>query len=71
MVSVNELDPLRSEGLEYYRRLRRNGVRARARVLPGTDHGADSLGKYWWSYCPEVADSTTQDILAFIRSVDQ
>ena len=70
VVSVNELDPLRSEGLEYYRRLRHVGVRARARVLPGTSHAADCPGKYW-SLCPEVADSTTQDILAFIRSLDQ
>jgi acetyl esterase/lipase len=44
VISVNELDPLRSEGVEYFRRLRRCRVRARARVLPGTSHAADCPG---------------------------
>merc|ERR1719238_2567179 len=38
VISVNELDALRDEGLEYYRKLRKAGVTARAIVSVGTDH---------------------------------
>ena len=39
MLSVNELDPLRDEGLAYQRRLVANGVSAVGRTVSGTVHG--------------------------------
>ena len=43
VISVNELDPLRDEGLLYYRRLVRAGVPAVGRVVAGTCHGGDLI----------------------------
>jgi acetyl esterase len=43
VISVNELDPVRDEGLIYYRRLVRAGVSAVGRVVAGTCHGGDIL----------------------------
>ena len=40
-ISVNECDPLRDEGINFYRLLRRAGVEAQCRVLSGTIHGTD------------------------------
>src|ERR1700753_2075590 len=39
VISVNELDPMRDEGLDYYRRLLRAGVAAVGRMVAGTCHG--------------------------------
>ena len=41
MISVNELDPLRDEGLEMYRKLVAAGVNAQAKIIAGTTHGID------------------------------
>lgn len=41
VVSVNELDPLRDEGLAYYRKLVAAGVSAVGRTVHGTPHAAD------------------------------
>ncbi len=41
VISVNELDPLRDEGLAYYRKLAAAGVTVTARIIAGTTHGAD------------------------------
>jgi len=68
VISVNELDPLRDEGLAYFRKLRQAGVSARARVVVGTTHASDCPGRYF-SAVPDVAEATTQDILHFIRTV--
>ena len=43
VISVNELDPLRDEGLDYYRRLLRAGVSAVGRMVAGTCHAGDML----------------------------
>jgi len=54
----------------YFRKLRAAGVEARARVVIGTNHAADCPGKYY-STVPDAADSTTQDILTFIRRISE
>jgi acetyl esterase/lipase len=43
VISVNELDPMRDEGPECYRRLLRAGVAAVGRMVAGTCHGGDLL----------------------------
>ena len=41
VISVNELDPLRDEGLFFYRRLMAAGVPAMGRTVHGTSHAGD------------------------------
>ncbi|MFL2734324.1 MAG: alpha/beta hydrolase [Gammaproteobacteria bacterium] len=60
-ISVNECDPLRDEGINFYRLLRRAGVEAQCRVLSGTIHGTDTMV----TSCPEVSAETARSIAAF------
>ena len=41
VISVNECDPLRDEGIAFYRLLLRAGVPARCRQVMGTIHGTE------------------------------
>jgi acetyl esterase/lipase len=41
IISVNECDPLRDEGINFYRLLLRAGVKARCRQVMGTTHGTE------------------------------
>ncbi len=66
VVSVNELDPLRDEGLAYFRRLLAAGVPARARTLHGTVHAAENN---YFAVIPDIARATLADIAWFARSV--
>jgi acetyl esterase len=50
VINVNECDPLRDEGIEFYRLLLRAGVPARCRQVMGTIH------------CTEIAAIATPDI---------
>ena len=43
LISVNELDPVRDEGVAYYHRLKRAGVAASLRTVPGACHAADTM----------------------------
>ena len=60
-ISVNECDPLRDEGINFYRLLRRAGVEAQCRVLSGTIHGTDTMVLS----CPEVSLETARSIASF------
>ncbi len=66
VISVNELDPLRDEGLGYFRKLMQAGVDARGRTVNGTVHAADVL---FPNAIPEVTNTTISDIASFARSL--
>ncbi len=61
VIHVNECDPLRDEGLNFYRLLMKNGVKARARQSMGTTHGVELLA----IACPDISYDTARDIAAF------
>ena len=65
VISVNECDPLRDEGIEFYRLLLRAGVPARGRVVLGTSHGAELIG----IATPDISRDTAAAIAHFVREV--
>jgi acetyl esterase/lipase len=66
VISVNELDPLRDEGLLYYRRLVRAGVPAVGRMVAGTCHGGDLLLP---AAMPDVFAASMRDVSGFAKSL--
>jgi len=66
VISVNELDPLRDEGMEYYRRLRDAGTSAVGRMVLGTVHGSDVFCR---AAMPDVYAATIRDVHGFARSL--
>jgi len=63
VISVNECDPLRDEGIEFYRLLLRAGVPARCRQVMGTSHGVE----IFVVACPDVSRETAGSIAQFAR----
>jgi acetyl esterase/lipase len=61
IISVNECDPLRDEGIAFYRLLMQNGVSARCRQVMGTSHGIEIMPVI----CPDIAHATAGDIASF------
>jgi len=61
VISVNECDPLRDEGIAFYRLLLRAGVEARCRQVMGTIHGTEIFA----IACPEISRETAASIAAF------
>lgn len=61
VISVNECDPLRDEGINFYRLLLQAGVPARARTILGTSHGIELMP----IVCPDVTESAQADLVAF------
>jgi acetyl esterase/lipase len=68
VISVNELDPLRDEGLAYFRKLAAAGVRVYSRTVNGTCHGGDVLLP---GQMPEVYGATIRDIRGFADSLSR
>jgi acetyl esterase/lipase len=66
VISVNELDPLRDEGLAYFRKLLAAGVSASSRTVNGTVHAGDALFR---DAMPEVYLGTVRDINSFANSL--
>lgn len=66
VISVNELDPLRDEGVMYYRRLQDQGNSCRLRIVRGTPHATDMIAM---QAAYEIADSTLKDIIEFAHSL--
>lgn len=64
VISVNECDPLRDEGIAFYRLLLRAGVPARCRQVMGTMHGTEVFA----IACPDVSHDTAASIAHFCRT---
>ena len=62
-ISVNECDPLRDEGIEFYRLLLRANVPARCRQVMGTVHGTEIFA----IACPEISRETAASIARFCQ----
>jgi acetyl esterase/lipase len=66
VISVNELDPLRDEGMAYYRKLIAVGVPVVGRVNLGLTHGSEMIFR---QAVPEDYFATVQDIKRFADSL--
>jgi acetyl esterase/lipase len=64
VISVNECDPLRDEGVNFYRLLLRAGVSARCRQVMGTIHGTEIFP----ATCPDISRETAAHIADFART---
>ncbi len=67
VVSLNELDPLRDEGMAYYRRLLEAGVPAVGRTVNGTCHAGDLL---FPGPMPDVYSSSARDLAGFAHGLE-
>jgi acetyl esterase len=63
VISVNECDPLRDEGIAFYRVLINNGVSAKCRQVMGTIHGTEMVP----IMCPDISRQTAQSIVDFAQ----
>jgi acetyl esterase len=63
VISVNECDPLRDEGVAFYRLLLSAGVAAVGREALGTMHGTELTV----ALCPEITRATALDLAAFAK----
>ena len=61
VISVNECDPLRDEGIGFYRLLINNGVQATCRQVMGTIHGTEMVP----IMCPDISRETAKSIVSF------
>jgi acetyl esterase/lipase len=64
VISVNECDPLRDEGVAFYRLLLTAGVAARCRQVMGTIHGTEIFA----IACPDISRDTARDLAAFAKA---
>ena len=64
VISVNECDPLRDEGINFYRLLLAADVPARCRQMMGTMHGTEIFA----IACPDISADTARDIAGFTRA---
>ena len=60
-VITAEFDPLRDEGINFYRLVIRSGGAARCRQVMGTVHGTEIFP----SVCPDISRDTARDIAYF------
>ena len=67
VISVNELDPLRDEGLAYYRKLLAADVEVTGKTNLGITHAAELIFRH---AIPDVAAASIADIARFARGGD-
>jgi acetyl esterase len=63
VISVNECDPLRDEGIGFYRLLLHSGVSVRCRQVMGTIHATEIFA----ICCPDISRDTASDIANFCK----
>ena len=63
VISVNECDPLRDEGIAFYRLLMEAGVSSRCRQVMGTVHAIEIFPMI----CPDISRDTARDLAAFCK----
>jgi len=63
VISVNECDPLRDEGIAFYRLLMAAGVSTRCRQIMGTVHAIEIFPMI----CPDISRDTARDLAAFCK----
>jgi acetyl esterase/lipase len=63
IISVNECDPLRDEGIAMYRRLLAAGVDARGRVILGTMHATEAIPNIH----PDLSRDAAQHLAGFVK----
>ena len=66
VISVNELDPLRDEGVTFLHKLMAAGVTAVGRTVLGTPHAGDVM---FGDVTPEIYDETVRSIYGFARGL--
>jgi acetyl esterase/lipase len=65
VISVNECDPLRDEGIGFFRLLLKAGVPARCRQIMGTTHAVEF---YPLGLCPEITRDAIRHIAEFSKA---
>jgi acetyl esterase len=63
VIRVNECDPLRDEGVAFYRLLIKNGVSARCSEAKGTIHGTEIFA----ITCPDISRAAARELADFAR----
>ena len=66
VISTNELDPLRDEGMDFYRKCIQAGVEAEGKVLLGTVHATDN---YFPGTAPHITRATCRAIAGFAKDL--
>jgi len=64
IISLNECDPLFSEGEALHAKLKQAGVASELRVVTGTTHGAE---QYLQGLVGDIADATLDSLAAFVK----
>ena len=66
VILVNELDPLRDEGIAYYNQLKAVGIESEYKILKGTIHAAEGL---FPTHLPELHQDVQEHIKHFAESL--
>lgn len=62
IIVVNEFDPLRDEGIDFYKKLQESSIPSKLQIIPGTIHG---IGSYLVNICPDISKQQAQQIRDF------